>query len=232
MSQQSSEAPLVVVPALTERPGWKVFQDLSQFQSAGWVNVASQLIKYTGRSGSSGEGNLTGVPSSGLGAIVATIAAGNSVTSTPTITLSSGTIYEIADDDPIRPYVQRDNTTAQSDSATAEAGDNVGIHEHVIDEPDLTTIAQLNAIGDADLADFAYPVVTVRYQTRDIKTAVGKTVVINRTSQGWSGTFTITKVSISQIGVNDSLDPLFDVEASSVRITLENVLAKLLRGVN
>jgi hypothetical protein len=203
-------------------------RDAAQFTTAGWVNLGGQLVSYTGRTAASGLAYLTGIPPSGIGAIAADIGAGTNATAVPHLTLASGTTYAVNDGDPIRPYVQRDNASAQAAVAAVEGGD--GIHDFVITDESLTTTAQMTAVGDADLALFASTVVTVTYQTRDPKTKAGKSVVINRTSQGWSGTFVIQRVSITEIGVGSRLLPLYTVTASSVNLTMEDILQRVLRA--
>ena len=85
--------------------------DLAQFPASGWVRAGSQVIRYTGRSSSSGVGTLTGVPASATGAIVAVFLAQSPVVVEPHLTgvpsSSTGSIvYDIAAGDEIHLLVE------------------------------------------------------------------------------------------------------------------------------
>src|SRR5262249_44611744 len=55
--------------------------DTAQFLSGGGsVSVSGQVLTFTGRSTSSGAGNLTGIPASGAGSISSTLSVGATIT--------------------------------------------------------------------------------------------------------------------------------------------------------
>jgi hypothetical protein len=60
--------------------------DLSKFPDGGWLRVGSQVLFFTARGATSGEGDLTGIPASGTGAITASIPAGSTVVGEPHLT--------------------------------------------------------------------------------------------------------------------------------------------------
>ena len=137
-------------------------------------------------------------------------------------------LYTPAQGDRVVTRVTRNNTASQTTIAAIEGGD--GIHEDSIADASWHTEAMLNAAGDAHLSLFADDIASVSYACRDVKSQSGKSVVVNRTSQGWSGTFKIQKVTITEIGIARNLMPLFSVEASSVKFTFEDIIHRALHG--
>lgn len=195
--------------------------------SGGWVQVSSQVLRFTGRSTSSGEGNLTGVPASGVGAIVAAIPFGSSVVNAPFLSgipaSGAGSIqYAIAAGDDVNLFVTADDTTAQSNMAGFVGGD--GIHEDYLQDRRLSeTEATLRASTQLDIAKD--PLVSVRYDTRDQSTRSGRTVTFNLSAPtSISGTFKIQSVSITSIDPLERIFPFRAVEASSRRFTFEQLL--------
>ena len=80
---------------------------------------------------------------------------------------------------------------------------------------------------DADLAQFAQPIYTVPYATRDPKTKSGKPVAINLDTPAIHTTLTIQDVTITEINVYPRTNPRFAASASSVRFSLDDILRRL-----
>jgi hypothetical protein len=80
--------------------------------------------------------------------------------------------------------VQRDDLAAQADLGAREAVDGVptdGVRESTITDTSITTAAQAVLRGDAELALWSRPIVTVTYGTFDVKTRPGRLVAIDLT---------------------------------------------------
>lgn len=116
-------------------------------------------------------------------------------------------------------WVERNDLTAQG---------TYGIRESppIVDE--RRNEDSLTALCDATLELFKAPIKTVRYSTRDLKTKSGKPVVINLANPPISETLTIQDVTIRNWDLSGG--PIFDVEASTLRFSLEDVFRRLLTG--
>lgn len=149
---------------------------------------------------------LIGIPGSGDGSIVAPIAVG----------------------DPVNILAQCDDLDAQDELAALEGGDSDGVVEHYIADRRLS-IEGATAVGNADLALFARPIVTISYASLDAKTRSGKTVHVDLLAELGLPVddYTIQSVTISQIGFARGVNPRYTVEASSVRFSFEDVLRRL-----
>ena len=180
----------------------------------GWTLTEQMQIRYTGISGST----LTGIPSTGLGSILTTIAYGSPITALPALMGVTGVGQAIPFGAMVYLFVQRDDLEAQAVYGILEY--------HISDGRIREDTAQRWA--DADLFRFARPLTTVRYATRDPKTRSGKTVSIDLPSLGLSGDYTIQNVLIDQIDRAPGIWPRFTVEASSTRFSVEDVLRRLL----
>lgn len=209
-------------------------QDCDIFDNnGGWVAIGNQIVSYTGRSVSSGPGNLTGVPASGPGALTAGVAYGAVIENTPQLRGVTGIDRPLVRGDMVSIWVERNDTTAQAALAArenAEAGSpgyvSDGIIEHKI-EDGRRTAESLEQVCDADLAQFAYPLITVTYATYDRKTKSGKPVRVNLTEFGIDETLTIQEVTISDADVAVGLGPKFTAVASSARFSLEDLLRRM-----
>jgi hypothetical protein len=130
----------------------------------------------------------------------------------------------------VRPRVQLDHLESQRAMGRIELDDNGnatdGIHEIVIDDPQLSTQTQLLNRAQAELELFAWPIVTVHYATRDRKSKPGRRVTIDLATPPISGTFVIQDVEIDQIKINtsDNPSPRYTVRASSVKFDLDDLL--------
>lgn len=196
--------------------------------AGGWAFIGSLPIFYTGISGTS----LTGIPATGVGALNTTVRYAVEVVAASMLTgiPASGAgaiLYGILAGDAVNILVQCDDTVAQAALATMEGGDSDGIYEHVIQDRRLA-FAEAQAVGNADLALFAYPLVTLRYATRDRKTRSGKTVHLDLPSLGLAaGDYVIQQVIIDQIGTAGNTYPRYTVVASSSRFSFQDVLRRL-----
>jgi hypothetical protein len=194
--------------------------------TGGWALIGGvQAIRYTGIS----VNTLTGIPATGPGAILTTVAFGSQILPAPSLIDVTGLTVALAKGSPVHIWVQRDDLAAQAAAVTRESTPDYtsdGIHEHVIVDARRGE-ASLTALCDADLARFSMPLVTVTYATRDVKTKAGKPVVVNLASPPISETLTIQDVTITEIDIAKGLAPKFLVKASSVRFSLEDLLRRM-----
>ena len=206
--------------------------DLSLFPAAGWVVVpGDQVIRYTGKSATSGPGTLTGIPASGIGSITAPVKAGT-VKVQPHLTgiPASGAgaiVYAIKGGDAVYVVVIREDAAAIAALASATGGD--GIREEFLTDGRLA-IPELTARADATLLMRKQSLVTVNFESRDPLVTVGKTITFNTTLPPIVGTFLIQRVTISQFQARGSIghpDPLRVVEASSRRYTFDDLVQQI-----
>ena len=200
------------------------------FASGGWAAIGGgQTIRYTGITGNT----LTGIPTSGPGAITTTVVYGSQVLPAPALTGVTGLTKAMAKGALVHIWVQRDDVAAQLAAAVRETTDTFtsdGIHEYLITD-DRRTEASLRALCDADLVRFGRPIITFTYATRDVNTKSGKPVHINL--PGYPvGDYVIQDVVIDQIGLAPTLPPRFTVTASSVLFSLEQILRQLIGQVS
>jgi hypothetical protein len=149
---------------------------------------------------------LTGIPPSGTGSIR----------------------FAIPKGEPVNILITRNSTTAQTALAALIGGD--GIHEHYLQDGRLAE-SECIARGDAELAAFKDPIVTVTFTTRDANATAGKAITFSLGAPtNLSGTFKIQDVTISEVGQLPGVLPLRTVTASSQRFSLEDLLRQR-RGV-
>jgi hypothetical protein len=157
------------------------------------------------------------------GAIIGALAGGLTVQTVPMLTGVSGLANPIAPGSSIALWVVRNSAAGQAAIAASEGGD--GVHETVVTDSALDSIAACQKRGDAELALFQFARVQVTYQTRDTKTRSGKTVHIALgVPQNLTGDFLIQTVTISQIDVYPRTPPLYAVTASNTKFSLQDVL--------
>jgi hypothetical protein len=193
------------------------------FRSSGWVILGSQLVRYSGISGNS----LTGIPPSGLGALITTVRYGDHILAAPVltgVTVLGGGALTAPVGTVVYLWVQRDDVPAQTAMAARDGGD--GIYEYLVQderrgEPSIT------ALCDAHLIAYKNPIATVTYATRDLKTKSGKPIVVDLVSPPIRGTLVIQDVTIDEIDLAPGLAPRFTVTASSVRLSLDDLLRQL-----
>jgi hypothetical protein len=151
-------------------------EECAHFAASGtnYVTHGGQDIKYTGRSASSGAGNLTGVPTSGDYRILTDLKKG----------------------DMVRVQITRNDTSAQSALSTIEGSLSDGIYERkVVDN--AASIAQCEARGDAYLDTWKNDALAGGYITRDYFADAGRTQVITLPSRGISVSARIERVRIT-----------------------------------
>ena len=223
-------------------------QALENFQAGGgWVEAGGQPISYTGRSGSSGEGTLTGVPASGQGTIIAGVPAGGSVVPIGFLSgvPSSGAgsvLVQMEAGEKLNIYITRNDAAAQSALATLLGGSADGVFEQFIQDRRLSQTEAENR-GDAILTLQKDAFQEFTYASRDPKTRSGKTITVDLTSpQSIDTTFKIQSVSISEIDEAPSFvanesghpvverNPLYTVRASTMRFSFEDLLRLMRRG--
>lgn len=146
--------------------------------TGGWLLTGGgAFVRYTGISGNT----LTGIPTSGVGAIVATLLYGSPIKAVPALTgiPTSGVgsiLYAIKLGDPINLLVVVDAVAAQTALATLEGGD--GIHEHYIQDRRLS-VDGAAARASAELALGATPEETVAVTSEDWLCQSGRSLVVN-----------------------------------------------------
>ena len=217
-----------------------IVANTSGFASAGgWAVIGNgrQVIRYTGMTSSA----LTGIPASGVGSIVASIAYNSSITQAPALTgiaaSGSGSIlYVIPSGDSVNILITRNDTAAQTTLAallsTCLGSSSDGIQEEFIQDRRLSQ-TECEDRGDALLALRSAIEVSIRYRTRDRLTRSGRTQSVSIGSPfSVTADFKIQQVVISNfrpVGDSDDVYPDFDATASSTRFSLEDLL-RLARG--
>lgn len=205
--------------------------DLSKFPASGWFRAGSQVGLYTGRSGSSGEGNLTGVPASGTGALLAPITAGTEIVVEPHLigipaSGAGSLLYAVNRGDRVNIYVERNDTAAQTALAAREGGD--GIHEFPLNVPTARSLTALEEACDAELAKFATRLTQITFRTRDRKIRSGKTITVNLGgTTNLSGTFLISEVVLSEFHIAENTFPLRTVTAAPQQFTFRDLLERV-----
>lgn len=194
------------------------------YAAGGWVELGGdQVVRYTGVSGQT----LIGIPASGPGAIQTTILYGSQAVPAPTLTGCSARALVFLKGSSVHIWTQRDDLQAQAEQAARAGGD--GVVEYVLVDQ-RRGLPSLEARCDAELKLFARPIVTVSYDTRDVKTKSGKLVTINLTRPAIHEQLTIQEVTITEMEIAEGLMPRFSVRASSVRFSLEDTLRRLVAG--
>ena len=204
-------------------------KDTTKFSSSGgWWRAGSAIGRYGGRSTSSGEGNLTSVPASGIGSILAPISEGVEVTVEPAAlgipASNTGSIlYAITKGAQARIYVVRNDTSAQTDLA-ADQGEGDGVIESPLDDPSITTVTGLEEAADAELADFARRLKSITFRSRDPKLRSGKTITVNLGgTTNISGDYLIQRVVTTEMNKAPRMYPLRTVTAGPVLLNSKNV---------
>jgi hypothetical protein len=184
----------------------------------GWAAVGNgrQVIRYSGISGN----QITGIPASGPGSIVAPVNYNSTLTAVALLTAVAGLAAGVRAGAPVAIWVQRDDAAAQSALGARVGGD--GVIEHLITD-DRRAEPSMVALCDADLAMYSAPLITVRYTGFDRKSRSGKPIRIVLPAHGLDVTLTIQEVTIDTSGARAQ----FAVVASSVRVTLEDLLRRM-----
>lgn len=138
----------------------------------------------------------------------------------------SGLTETVHEGDDVEIFVQRDDLTAQIFWAQKRGGN--GVREYMITDRNLRSDAELIARGDAELTLFAMPIITVTYATRDTRSVTGTFVNFNLTQPPIVASLRIQESTIDQIHEADNLSQRYNVVASSVKFTLEDLLRRAL----
>jgi len=193
--------------------------------TGGWAIVGNgtQVIRYTGFSA----GSLTGIPASGLGALVAAVSYNTTITAAPALTgiPASGVgsiLYAIKQGDPVNLRIVVDAFDAQTTIAALMGGTDDGIIEGTVIQDGRIAETEARARGTAALAQRSTIAVRSNYRTRDKNTHAGRTIGVNLAAPSLVGSLKLQAVTIS--GFHPSRWPTYQAEASSSRFTLEDFL--------
>jgi hypothetical protein len=192
---------------------------VASFPASGWARADSQLIRYTGISGTT----LTGIPASGTGALVAAVSAGSAILVEPHLTGVAGVSRAIPEGEDVRIFVRLNDAAAQSAYAAA-TGVGDGVLEEAFDESGMS-VTEATDFGEAQLALLKDPLVTMRYVTRDQTTRTGRTVTFDLGAPtNMAGTFLIQSVVLDSFSADGTHFPRRTVQAGSRRFSLEAIL--------
>jgi hypothetical protein len=147
---------------------------------------------------------VTGIPASGTGSIIQTIAEGAE----------------------LRPLVQVDDTAAQTALALLVGGD--GIHEHHLQVEDAGSVADLQTAGVADLARFSAALPELHFGSRDDHFVPGTVATVNLPASpiNVTGTFDVQEVTITDLELTLQRYPLRQVTAAKTQFTLTDFLRR------
>lgn len=135
----------------------------------------------------------------------------------------TGLDYAHEEGDEVAIWMQRDDFDSQLQMATIEGGD--GVHEYLVSDSKLRSNDALAARGDAELALFAQPIITVRYSSFDPHEP-GGTVVFNLSNPPIVGELKVMEVRIDKVHYQHGHVARYNVTASSVRFTLQDLLRR------
>ncbi|HAM41643.1 MAG TPA: hypothetical protein DCP69_09990 [Candidatus Omnitrophica bacterium] len=200
------------------------------FESGGgWAFLpGDQIIRYTGLSANT----LTGIPESGLGAIVAAVIYNATATASPMLTgIPASGDGSITADLPfanleIQLVVQRDDYTRQATLAALTGGD--GIVEGWIQDRRLSE-EEMIARCDAALELNGDPVVSVAWTTRDRSVTAARKVTFDLAAPTSldETDLKIQRVTLDRFGVNTTIWPWRRAEASSKRYSFEDLVRQI-----
>jgi hypothetical protein len=137
---------------------------------------------------------------------------------------------------PVLPLVQVDDLVSQARQGSIETDDDGhatdGVHEYTIVDDTLTTFQQMSARGNAELKQFARPIINIEFASRDPKLRPGVVVHVDLTDPPISGDFIIQEVTIDQYhDESDDLTPRYRVKAdSAARFNFIDLLNDLVDG--
>lgn len=188
--------------------------------TGGWALLGGgQVVRYTGLTGNT----LTGIPATGPGSIMATIAYNSTITATAALTgvPASGTgaiLYVIAQGDPVNLLAQVENLSGQAALAALVGGD--GIQEGYLQDERIG-YTEAVARGTALLDQRSTLEAAITYKVRDVNSRAGSTIAVSLVSPtSVAASFLIQQVTETYYG----LLPSFTVQASSDRFTFEDLL--------
>lgn len=199
----------------------------------GWAVIGNgeQVIRYTGIAG----GSLVGIPASGPGAIVASIAYNSTVTGAPMIVgvPASGdgaVVWPILRGDDVNLWIPVDDPDAQamvrSLFSSAAGGSHSGLIEEVIQDRRLSiTEARERGASFLDLRNEIQ--IRLRYTSHDVNSRAGRTVRARILVDPYTldETFTIQQVTIDTF--TPAINPIFHVDASTIKFTFGDLVRRL-----
>jgi hypothetical protein len=201
--------------------------------AGGWAVIGNgeQVIRYQTITGSS----LTGIPASGPGAIVASIAYNSTITAAPQLIgiPASGPgaiIWPIERGQDINVWVQVDDPAAQVTVAalltSPAAGPHAGVIEEALQDRRLS-ITEARARGRAYLELRKNVLVRIRYHSQDLNTRAGRTIHVRILTPPYDidADFTIQTVTIGNF--HPALAPTFTVEAAAVQFNFEDLVRRM-----
>lgn len=190
--------------------------------TGGWGKVGSTVFRYTGIT----SGSLTGIPTTGPGSLTASVSYGSTVVAVPALVGVTGiTAIQLAGTFVAIRYTQSD-LTSQALMSSAEGGD--GVHEYVFYDSSITSVFALTAAVQANLVQYAYPIVSLQASSRDINDVSGRAITVNLPApMSISVVVLIQSVEISHVGTEQNAFPLYTARASSVKFTLQDLIRQL-----
>ena len=197
---------------------------VAPFSPEGWAQIDTQVIRYRGVSAT----DLTGVPATGIGSLQTTVPYNSPIVVVPQLIgiPASGTgaiTLRILQGDAVNLLVIVDDPDAQAALAAVLGGDGV-VEE--FQQDNRISSAEATARANALLALKRDPRTTVRYQVRDPSTRSGASVTVDLPAPtNLTGTYRVQDVTISGF-LGTATYPVFDVVASSVRFTFEDLLRR------
>ena len=147
--------------------------------------------------------SLTGIPTSGVGAIRQDIPINTLVYHVPQIAIGSALTKDLGSGTAVGPLTTANDAAAQTAAAAVEGGD--GIHEAAIIDRRFNQ-ANASELGDADLDAFSDVIDEVEWTTRDLNARVGARQSIAFTgTDAYSTTVTITRVDVEYLARKENL---------------------------
>jgi hypothetical protein len=192
--------------------------------SGGWAKIADLAIRYSGKTGTT----LTGVPTSGVGSITASIPSASLVQGLVALTgiPASGTgsiLNAINNGDDVQLLAQVDDAAAQTALAALIGGD--GIQEEYIQDRRIT-YTEAVARGEALLALRNTVSVTFEGTVKDPNMASGTTVSVDLPlPMDVVGDFTVQEVTIANFQL--LIPPTRRFTASTERFSLNDLLRRI-----
>lgn len=202
--------------------------NVTPFAPEGWASIGDQLIRYTGVSATA----LTGVPVTGIGSLGVAIPYNATITVAPQVTgipaSGPGSIaLAILAGDPVNLLVIVDDLEAQAWLQAALGGPPAtGVIEGYLQDRRIS-YAEANSRALALLDQKGTVLETVRYRVRDPRTISGATISVDLPApMEVRGSYAIQDVTISGFLGRGTVNPIYDVVASSARFSFEELIRR------
>lgn len=199
--------------------------------SGGWAVIGNgrQVIRYSGTTA----GSLTGVPATGVGSVVGAVPYNSSITAAPLLTgvpaTGDGAVrWAVPEGQPVNVLAVLDDPAAQDVIRSFVPGHSGVVEEYVADG--RLSLAEATARGAALLRAKAAPLVTLRYNSRDVTTQSGATVTAALPPPtDIHETLKIQSVTIDGFNISPKTNapPSYHATASSDRYSLEDLLRQI-----